>query len=99
MEQHSARNLQHKTLQTTIDMFTAPSHTLHKSLCISVMFFVVIQSVSSVQLFAIPWTEAHQASLSFTVSQSLLKFMSHSGPSTEKSPSAVFEFLDSWLKY
>ena len=29
-----------------------------------------------VQLFATPWTAAHQASLSFTVSQSLLKFMS-----------------------
>ena len=40
MEQHSAKNLQHKTSQTTIDTFTAPSHTLHKSLCISVMFFV-----------------------------------------------------------
>ena len=32
--------------------------------------------LSHVQLFAIPWTAAHQASLSFTISQSLLKFMS-----------------------
>ena len=31
---------------------------------------------SRVQLFATPWTAAHQASLSFTISQSLLKFMS-----------------------
>ena len=38
--------------------------------------FVVVQSLSHVQLFATPWTAAHQASLSFTVSQSLLKFMS-----------------------
>ena len=30
----------------------------------------------SVQLFATPWTAAHQASLSFTISQSLLKLMS-----------------------
>ena len=30
----------------------------------------------SVQLFATPWTAAHQASLSFTISRSLLKLMS-----------------------
>ena len=37
---------------------------------------VVVQSLSCVQLFATPWTAAHQASLSFTISQSLLKLMS-----------------------
>ena len=37
---------------------------------------VVVQSLSHVRLFATPWTAAHQASLSFTVSQSLLKLMS-----------------------
>ena len=37
---------------------------------------IVVQSLSHVQLFAAPWTAAHQASLSFTNSQSLLKFMS-----------------------
>ena len=36
----------------------------------------VVQSLGSVQLFATPWTAAHQAPLSFTVSWSLLKFMS-----------------------
>ena len=36
----------------------------------------VVQSLSRVQLFATPWTAAHQASLSFTTSQSLLKLMS-----------------------
>ena len=36
----------------------------------------VVQSLSHVQLFATPWTAAHQASLSFTISQSLLKLMS-----------------------
>ena len=35
-----------------------------------------VQSFSHVQLFATPWTAAHQASLSFTNSWSLLKFMS-----------------------
>ena len=39
-------------------------------------FVVVVQSLSCVQLFAIPWTAAHQAPLSFTVSQSLLELMS-----------------------
>ena len=34
------------------------------------------QSLSCVQLFVIPWTAGCQASLSFTISQSLLKFMS-----------------------
>ena len=35
-----------------------------------------VQSLSCVWLFATPWTEAHQASLSFTISWSLLKLMS-----------------------
>ena len=38
--------------------------------------FVVVQALSHVLLFATPWTEAHQASLSFTISWSLLKLMS-----------------------
>ena len=37
---------------------------------------VVFQSLSHVQLFATPWTAAHQAYLSYTISQSLLKLMS-----------------------
>ena len=37
---------------------------------------VVAWSLSHVQLFVTPWTAAHQASLSFTISQSLLKFKS-----------------------
>ena len=37
---------------------------------------VVVQSLSCVQLFATPWTAAHQPSLSLTISQSLPKFMS-----------------------
>ena len=38
--------------------------------------FSSIQSLSRVQLFVTPWTLAHQASLSITSSQSLLKLMS-----------------------
>ena len=35
-----------------------------------------VQSLSYVRFFAIPWTAAHQASLSFTIFWSLLKLMS-----------------------
>ena len=37
---------------------------------------MVFQSLSRVWFFAIPWTAAHQGSLSFTISWSLLKLMS-----------------------
>ena len=40
------------------------------------MGFRSVQSLSHVQLFATPWTATHQASLSITNSQSLLKLMS-----------------------
>ena len=46
---------------------------------VSLSFFACIssvQSLSRVWLFATPWTAAHQASLSITSSQSLLKLMS-----------------------
>ena len=39
-------------------------------------FFVIAQSLSHVWLFATPWTAACHASLSFTISWSLLKLMS-----------------------
>ena len=38
--------------------------------------FVFVQSLSCVWLFVTPWTAACQASLSFTISRNLLKFMS-----------------------
>ena len=37
------------------------------------MVFDVVQSLICVQLFAAPWTAAHQASLSFPIFQSFLK--------------------------
>ena len=37
---------------------------------------VAVQSLSCVQLFATPWTAMHQASVTITISQSLLKLMS-----------------------
>ena len=50
------------------------SDTSGKSLCMAAI--VVVQSLSHVWLFATPWITAHQASLSFTISWSLLKLMS-----------------------
>ena len=38
--------------------------------------FISVQSISCVHLFTTPWTAAHQASLSITNSQSLLKLIS-----------------------
>ena len=38
--------------------------------------FVVVQSLSYLRLFGTPWTAAPQASLSFTISWSLLRLMS-----------------------
>ena len=54
------------------------------SLCQARSFFsgssqicpVVVQLLSCIRLFATPWTAARQASLSFTISPSLLKLMS-----------------------
>ena len=37
---------------------------------------IVVQSLSCVQCFSTPWIASHQASVSSTISQSLLKFMS-----------------------
>ena len=39
-------------------------------------YWFVVQSLSCVQLFMTLWTAARQASLSFTISQSLFKFVS-----------------------
>ena len=39
-------------------------------------FVVIVQLLSHVQLYATPWTAAHQDPLSSTISWSLLKFMS-----------------------
>ena len=51
-------------------------------LCYHILFSMnnvvvaVVQSLNHVQIFATPWTAACQASLSITISQSLLKLMS-----------------------
>ena len=51
-----------------------------RNFCFCLLMFTIwkfswVQSLSRVRLFATPWTTAHQASLSITNSQSLLKVM------------------------
>ena len=46
------------------------------SYCRNPLHLTVVQSLSRVRLFVTPWTAAHQTSLSFTISWSLLKLMS-----------------------
>ena len=49
---------------------------LETRFCLFSLVVVVVQSLSCVWLFATPWTAARQASMSFTISWSLLKLMS-----------------------
>ena len=52
-------------------IFPLDSHWLQ-----TILQVVVLQLISHVQHFVTPWTAAHQAPLSFTISWSLLKLMS-----------------------
>ena len=47
-----------------------------KTIWITIFMLVVVELLSPVWLFVTPWTAACQNSLSFTISQSLLKLMS-----------------------
>ena len=49
---------------------------MRSSYKLAVQVLYSVQSLSRVQLFATPWTTAHQASLSITNSRNLLKFIS-----------------------
>ena len=62
-------------------------------------YLVVVQSLGRVWLFANPWTTAHQASLSFTFSWSLLKLMPIESvmPSNHLALSHPFHLLPSIL--
>ena len=48
----------------------------HYFAALEIFLFVVVQLLSQSWLFATPWTAARQASLSFTISQNLLKLIS-----------------------
>ena len=63
-----------------ISLWVRVHHPPNTSLCspINILHWALVslQSLSCVWLFATPWTIAHQVSLSFTNSRSLLKLMS-----------------------
>ena len=61
----------HKTLPKSVGTLLNPQMQPRQ-----LMAFVVVHSLSHVRLFATPWTAVHQAPLSSTISQTLLKFMS-----------------------
>ena len=54
----------------------AHTHTHTHAPLLHVHTHVVVPSPGHIRFFLTPWTAAHQASLSFTISQSLLKLMS-----------------------
>ena len=64
----------------------------HQSYLLGIQFNSV-QLLSRVQLFAPPWIAAHQASLSITNSQSLLKLMSIESVMPFSHPSSVIPFF------
>ena len=66
----SKKNLGFVSLSFNIFNFVLTGVMTHEAL------FVVVLLLGSVQLFVTPWTAAHQASLSFTVSWSWLKLIS-----------------------
>ena len=60
--------------------FTGPQRVGHDwvtELKVIYAFVVIVQLLIHVQLFVTPWTAAQQASLSFAIAQSFLKFMSN----------------------
>ena len=67
----SALSFEPETLQSL-----SPSSTTHLSSSSTLYMTVVVQLLSHVWLFVTSWTVAPQASLSFTISQSLLRFIS-----------------------
>ena len=62
--------LQMRILEWVVRGYSRPRDQIH------IWFSFVVQSFSHVWLFEAPWTAAHQASLSFTISWNLLKLMS-----------------------
>ena len=66
-----ANLLCHQNLLVTADNFWLPIVFMH----IHILNIIVVQCLSHVRLFTTPWTAALQASLSFTISGSWLRFM------------------------
>ena len=63
-------------LSNTTKQFSIISWESYSSASFCTICLVVVQLLSHVRLFVTPWTAAGQASLSFTISWSLLRLMS-----------------------
>ena len=64
-----------------------------------IIYLLVAQSLTHIQHFAIPWTAVLQASLSFTISQSLLKLMSLELVIPPNYLISVIPFSSSWSSW
>ena len=65
-----------RNLADTINMCVYIHTHTHKLIWYTYICIAIVQLLSHTQLFASPWTAALQTSLSFTIFQSLPKFMS-----------------------
>ena len=70
----------HSFSETTLDKVTNVWHLFNSMVSTQSSSYLILLLLficsGHLQLFATPWTAAYQASLSFTISQSLLKLMS-----------------------
>ena len=62
-------------LKSKLNCFTSKGSSYGFSSCYVWIWVAAVQLLSGVWFLVIPWTAAHHASLSFTISQSLLKLM------------------------
>ena len=76
---HFRLKVEVKVTQSCLTLCHSMNYTVHRILQARILEWVQfssVQSLSCVWLFETPWNAAHQASLSITNSQSLLKLMS-----------------------
>ena len=66
----------HLVHHRALGRFNAELYSRFSLVIYFIIVVVAVQSLSHVQLFVTPWTAAHQASLFFTIFQSLLILMS-----------------------
>ena len=74
---HDILKQHHILIRTSVFRVPVGGFDYHQQILLNIYFVVVVvQSFSHVELFEKTWTAAHQASLFFNISWSLLKFMS-----------------------
>ena len=76
MEDQTPEKFGARLLLSFLAMSVIFQHLPHRDHCEDIFAVCVVQSLSLVRLFVTPWTAAHQAPLSFTISQSSLRLTS-----------------------